>query len=144
MTVSSERRPAAVFWSSLAERDVDGAFSVVPDDAEVNIVPLGILGAAPEGRKFFVDTIEAFPDVEFFVRKSFTGDDGVTVSELSMEGTQAGDYLGVVNQEKHIDVDQVWLLKSEHGRITSITGYWCQNQLYRRLAVKRLDQVAII
>lgn len=141
---SIDRAPAAVFWSGLVGRDVDAAFSVVADDAEVRIVPAGILGSAVEGRAFFANTVAAFPDVEFFVKKSFTGVDGVTVTELSMEGTQAGDYLGVVNQEKHIDVDQVWLLTNRDGQISSITGYWCQNQLYRRLAVKRLDQVAII
>ena len=54
------------------------------------------------------------------------------------------EVFAVLNQEKHIDVDQVWLLASRDGRISSITGYWCQNQLYRRLAVKRLDQVAIV
>jgi hypothetical protein len=25
-----------------------------------------------------------------------------------------------------------------------VQAYWCQNQLYRRLAVKRLDHVAIV
>jgi hypothetical protein len=136
--------PAVTFWSNMAARDVDAAFSVVADEAQVNIIPAGIVGSADDGRRFFRETVAAFPDVEFFVRRTFTGIDGVTVTELSMEGTQAGDYLGVRNQEKHIDVDQVWLLQGRGGRISSITGYWCQNQLYRRLAVKRLDQVSIV
>lgn len=144
VSVPADRNPAAVFWSGIADRDVDAAFSVVADDAKINIVPAGILGSTVEGRAFFANTVAAFPDVEFFVKKSFDGTNGVTVTELSMEGTQAGDYLGVVNQEKHIDVDQVWLLVNRNGLISSITGYWCQNQLYRRLAVKRLDQVAIV
>jgi hypothetical protein len=29
------------------------------------------------------------------------------------------------------------------GAITQVTAYWCQQQLYRRLAVKRFDQIAI-
>ena len=29
------------------------------------------------------------------------------------------------------------------GLITAVTGYWDQNKLYRRLAVKRLDRIAI-
>jgi hypothetical protein len=29
------------------------------------------------------------------------------------------------------------------GLITEVTAYWCQAQLYRRLAVKRYDQIAI-
>lgn len=144
VTASDSRPPATVFWSSLAERDVAAAFAVVADDARVDIVPAGILGTAVAGRRFFEATLAAFPDLQLLVKKSFTGTDGVTVTELSMEGTQAADYLGVINQEKHIDVDQVWLLENHDGRITAITGYWCQNQLYRRLAVKRLDHVAII
>ena len=29
------------------------------------------------------------------------------------------------------------------GVITGVTAYWCQQQLYRRLAVKRFDAIAI-
>ena len=29
------------------------------------------------------------------------------------------------------------------GLITEVTAYWCQAQLYRRLAVKRYDEIAI-
>lgn len=144
MTIPDGPPPAVEFWSKLAARDVASAFSLVADDADVTIVPAGIVGTSRDGRRFFEETVAAFPDVEFFVKSSFTGTDGVTVTEVAMEGTQSGDYLGVVNQEKHIDIDQVWLLHDDGGRIRSITAYWCQNQLYRRLAVKRLDQVAII
>jgi ketosteroid isomerase-like protein len=68
----------------------------------------------------------------------------VVLAEVSIEGTQAADYLGVINQEKHLDVDQAWRFTVENGSITTIQAYWCQNQLYRRLAVKRLDQIAIV
>jgi len=30
------------------------------------------------------------------------------------------------------------------GRIVAIDAYWCQQQLYRRLGVKRFDQIAIV
>jgi hypothetical protein len=29
------------------------------------------------------------------------------------------------------------------GVITVVSAYWCQQQLYRRLAVKRFDAIAI-
>ena len=29
------------------------------------------------------------------------------------------------------------------GRDHGVTAYWCQQQLYRRLAVKRFDAIAI-
>jgi ketosteroid isomerase-like protein len=68
----------------------------------------------------------------------------VVVLEVTMEGTQATDFLGIVNQEKHVDVDQAWMVWVREGRVRGLRAYWCQNQLYRRLAVKRLDRVSIL
>jgi len=135
--------PAAEFWQAISDRNVSAAFARVADDAEVKIPPAGILGTAREGREFFASTLAAFPDLLLTVKKSFTCTDGVNVTELKLEGTQAADYFGAINQEKHMDIDQVWLLGTEDGVIRSITGYWDLTMLYRRLAVKRLDQVAI-
>jgi len=87
--------------------------------------------------------VASVPALLLTVKKSFPCSDGVTVTELKLAGTQAADYLGAVNQDKHLDIDQAWLVRVEDGVIRSITGYWDQNMLYRRLAVRRLDQVAI-
>jgi ketosteroid isomerase-like protein len=134
--------PAAEFWRAIGNRDVDAAFALVAGDAEVKIPPAGVLGAAAQGREFFAATLAAFPDLLLTIKKSFTCSDGVTVTELKLEGTQAADYLGAINQDKHMAIDQAWLLRVEDGVIRSIIGYWDLNQLYRRLAVRRLDQVA--
>jgi ketosteroid isomerase-like protein len=145
MTAPSASDTAAQFWQAIGDGDVEGALSRVADDAEVNIPPAGVLGtAAREGREFFASTVAAFPDLLVTVKNSFTSPDGVNVTELKLEGTQAADYLGAINQEKHLDVDQVWLLRIEDGTVRGITGYWDQNMLYRRLAVKRLDHVALV
>ncbi len=136
--------PAAVFWRAIGDRDVDAAFAVVADDAAVHIPPAGVTGAAADARAFFTATVTAFPDLLLTIQHSFTGSDGVTVTQLTMEGTQAADYLGVINQEKHLDLDQAWLLGTADGAVSWISGYWDQNMLYRRLAVKRLDQVALV
>ncbi len=50
---------------------------------------------------------------------------------------------GAINKEKHLDIDQAWRFVVTDGLITGVTGYWCQAQLYRRLAVKRYDEIAI-
>ena len=42
-----------------------------------------------------------------------------------------------------MDLDQVWFLHVHDGAIDHIKAYWCQNRLYRRLGVKRLDHVTI-
>jgi hypothetical protein len=66
------------------------------------------------------------------------------VAEITMEGTQADDFLAVVNQEKHVELDQAWMLTvTPDDRISAVTAYWDQNQLYRRLGVKRLDKITI-
>ncbi len=143
-TGSQQVDPVAQFWRAIADGDVDTAFARVADDAKVEIPPAGILGTAKEGREFFAATVTAFPDLLLTIKKSFTGSDGATITELKLEGTQAADYLGAINQEKHLDIDQVWMLRTDNGVIRSITGYWDQNMLYRRLAVKRLDQVALV
>jgi hypothetical protein len=71
-----------------------------------------------------------------------TGD--VVTALLKVEGTQAAAYAGVVNQEKHIDLDQAWRFVISDGVLSAVSAFWCQQQLYRRLAVKRFDQVAIV
>ncbi len=77
------------------------------------------------------------------VRRLFAGNDGTAVAEVTIEGTQAADFFGIINQEKFMDLDPVWLLHVTGGAIDRIKAYWCQNRLYRRLAVKRLDHVTI-
>jgi len=66
-----------------------------------------------------------------------TGD--VVTALLRAEGAQAG----AINTEKHLGIDQAWRFVTVGGLITEVAAYWCQAQLYRRLAVKRYDEIAI-
>ena len=68
----------------------------------------------------------------------------LTAALLKAEGTQAADYRGVINTEKHLDIDQAWRFVTVGGLITQIAAYWCQAQLYRRLAVKRYDEIEVL
>lgn len=134
----------ADFWDAIRAGEVDGAMELVSDDATIDLLPANVKGGKADARGFFAATVTAFPDLLLTTKNHFIGTDGTAVTEMKMEGTQAADYLGVVNQEKHIDLDQVWMLGTSDGRITSIRGFWDQNILYRRLAVKRLDAVSIV
>ena len=136
--------PAVRFWRAINDYDLDAAFAVVAEDARVTLDAAGVQGGRAEARAWFDATARAFPDVRFTVRRSFTGTDGTHVAEVTMEGTQAADYLGVINQEKHVDVEGAWRLGVADGRVVSIRGFWDANQLYRRLGVKRLDQIALV
>lgn len=132
------------FLNGFRLRDVDAAMSVVDAAAEVNLYPLGVQGGGADDLwRLLEETVTAFPDLRL-TTKSVIEAGRVVAVELKVEGTQAADYLGAVNQEKHLDVDQAWRFTVVGDRITGVDAYWCQNQLYRRLAVKRLDQIAIV
>ncbi|HEY3685950.1 MAG TPA: nuclear transport factor 2 family protein [Streptosporangiaceae bacterium] len=132
------------FLDAYARRDVDAALAVVDPAARVAIAPLGPPPAGIDGlRRLMTDTVAAFPDLLLTVRDLIEAG-AVVLAEFKLEGTQAAAYLGAVNQEKHLDVDQAWRFGVAGDRITEVDAYWCQNQLYRRLAVKRLDQIAIV
>ena len=109
----------------------------------VTIHPLGVRDTGADAlRKVLADQLRGFPDLMIGVSRVITTGDVVTVL-FKAEGTQSADYAGAINQEKHLDVDQAWRFVVGGGLITEVTAYWCQAQLYRRLAVKRYDEIAI-
>ena len=135
---------ARTFFTRMDARDTNGALALVTSHASVNLVPLNLQGEAEVvGRHYFEQLTSAFPDLSVRVRRLFAGNDGTAVAQVTIEGTQAADFFGIINQEKFMDLDQVWFLHVTGGAIDRIKAYWCQNQLYRRLGVKRLDHVTI-
>jgi ketosteroid isomerase-like protein len=143
--VIDRRSVARSFFESIGARDIEGAMKLVAPEATVRLVPLGVTGSlAADGRRYFEALAAAFPDLRLRIRSLFVATDGTAVVEVTVEGTQAGEFLGIINQEKHMDLDQAWLLHvADDGLVDAATGYWCQAMLYRRLAVKRLDRVTI-
>lgn len=141
---TSPRQTVEAFLTGFRHLDVDAALTTVSDVARVTVYPLQVV----DGGKDVIGTLlqdiaRSFPDLLLGVR-SVLELGQVVVAEVKIEGTQAADFLGVVNQEKHLDVDSAWRFTVTGEEITGIDVYWCQNQLYRRLAVKRTDQVAIV
>lgn len=137
-------RAAEQFLTALADHDLDAALNVVADDPAVAIHPLGVLGT---GRHLIEgvlrEILTAFPDLLVTVKKMVVTGTSVT-AEVKLEGTQAADFAGIVNQDKHIDIDGAWRFTVTGERITEVEGYWCQQQVYRRLGVKRFDQIALV
>ncbi|MEN0137859.1 MAG: nuclear transport factor 2 family protein [Rhodococcus sp. (in: high G+C Gram-positive bacteria)] len=141
---ASPRQTVDAFLTGFRHKDVDAAMSTVSDDVQVTVYPLQIFERGTDViRKVLQDIVTSFPDLHLTV-KSVIELGQVVVAEMKIEGTQAADYIGVINQEKHLDVDSAWRFTLEGEQITAIDVYWCQNQLYRRLAVKRQDEAAIV
>jgi steroid delta-isomerase-like uncharacterized protein len=131
------------FLAALARHDVDAAMAVTDPLVSVDVHPFGIhQGGADVLRSVLADLVRGFPDLVIGVSRVITTGDVVTAL-VKAEGTQAADYAGAINQEKHLDIDQAWRFVIRDGLITEVAAYWCQAQLYRRLAVKRYDEIAI-
>jgi ketosteroid isomerase-like protein len=131
------------FLDALARHDVDAAMAATDPRVVVTVHPFGLYDAGADGlRSVLADQVRAFPDLVISVSRVIATGDVVTAL-FKAEGTQAADYAGAINQEKHLDVDQAWRFVTAGGLITKVDAYWCQAQLYRRLAVKRYDEIAI-
>ena len=141
----SARSLAENFFGHLEAGEVDEILAMVTPDATVSLVPLNRHGPmATEGASYLRELSGSFPDLLVRVRRLFVTGDNTAVAEITIDGTQAGDFLAVANQEKHVDLDQAWMLKvTPDDRISAVIAYWDQNQLYRRLGVKRLDKITI-
>jgi hypothetical protein len=141
----TSRSVAEEFFAGMQSGDAGKVSGLLAPGASVSLVPLGVSGTmADEGAAYLRELAGAFPDLLVRIRRLFVTTDNVAVAEITIDGTQAAAFLGAVNQEKHFDLDQSWVLQvDDEDRITAVTGYWCQNQAYRRLGVKRLDKITI-
>jgi ketosteroid isomerase-like protein len=132
----------------MESREVDEIIALMTPDATMSLVPLNRHGPmAAGGAPYLRELAMAFPDLVVRVRRLFVTGAAASrtaVAEITVEGTQAGDFLGVADQDKHFDLDQAWMLTiTREDRISAVVAYWDQNQLYRRLGVKRLDKITI-
>jgi steroid delta-isomerase-like uncharacterized protein len=141
----SARSLAEKFFDRLQAGKVDDILGLMTPEATVSLVPLNRHGPmATDGAAYLRELARSFPDLLVRVRRLFVTADNTAVAEITIDGTQAGDFLAVANQEKHVELDQAWMLKvTPDNRISAVTAYWDQNQLYRRLGVKRLDKITI-
>jgi len=124
------------FLDAFARHDIDGAMALVGPQVAVTVHPFGLDDSGAD----VLRTVLA--DLVISVSRVITTGDVVTAL-FKTEGTQAAAYAGAINQEKHLDIDQAWRFVTGGGLITGVAAYWCQAQLYRRLAVKRYDEIAI-
>jgi steroid delta-isomerase-like uncharacterized protein len=139
----SPAQTVQAFLDAFAGHDIDAAIALVHPRVAITVHPFGLHDSGADVlRTVMADLVQAFPDLMISVSRVITTDDVVTAL-FKAEGTQAADYAGAINQEKHMDIDQAWRFVAGDGLITEVTAYWCQAQLYRRLAVKRYDQIAM-
>jgi steroid delta-isomerase-like uncharacterized protein len=136
---------AREFFDHMQAGDVGKILSMAAPDAAVSLVPLKIHGPMAAGvADYLHEMARSFPDLVIRLRRLFVTADRTAVAEITVEGTQADAFLGAAHLDKHVYLDQAWMLKvTPDDRISAVIAYWDQNQLYRRLGVKRLDKITI-
>ena len=140
---SASARAVTAFLDGVARHDIDAALAVADPQVSVTVYSLGMAGTGPAVlRTVLADLLRGFPDLLVTVGRVITTGDVVTAL-VKAEGTQDAPYTGAISTRKHIDIDQAWRFTVTDGAITEVTAYWCQAQLYRRLGVKRYDEIAI-
>jgi len=140
---STPAQTVQAFLDALAAHDIDGAMALVHPQVAVTVHPFGLQESGADVlRTVLADLAGAFPDLVIGISRVIATGDAVTAL-FKAEGTQAASYAGAINQEKHLDIDQAWRFVTGGGLITEVDAYWCQAQLYRRLAVKRYDEISI-
>jgi hypothetical protein len=141
----SARTVAHEFFDHMQAGNVAEILRMATPDAAVALVPLQVHGSlVTEGVDYLQELARSFPDLVIRLRRLFVTTDNTAVAELTVEGTQADAFLGAANQEKQVNLDQAWTLEvTPDDRISAVTAYWDQNQLYRRLGVKRLDTITV-
>lgn len=146
VTINGElgaRELCVSFFECLNRGDISGALALSDPDAFIELVPLGLKGRfQSEARAFLESLLTAFPDLLIQARSLLATAD-VAVAEIKLQGTQTADFCGVLNQGKRLDIDQAWLVLAANGKIMGLRAYWCQNQLYRCLAERRPDRLAM-
>ena len=139
--MTAPTKTVETFLDALVRHDVGAAMALVDSQAAVTVHPFGLHDKGADVlRTVLADLERAFPDLMVTVSRVIVTGDVVTVL-FKAEGTQSADYAGAINQEKHLDIDQAWRFVVADGLITNVAAYWCQAQLYRRLAVKRYDEI---
>jgi ketosteroid isomerase-like protein len=140
---STPTQTVQAFLEAFGRHDIDAAIAHLDPQVSVTVHPLGLRGTGPDTlRQVLADLVQGFPDLVISVSALIATCDVVT-AQFKAEGTQAAGYAGAINQEKHLDIDQAWRFTASGGLISGVSAYWCQAQLYRRLAVKRYDEIAI-
>ena len=153
-TAASAAAVVAEFFDRYRAYDVDGMTDLCSTNADLCYVPVERWGkqrvlhgdgkVRTVGKPLWTGLIVSFPDLTNTVHTITSNDDGDVVAQVDIEGTQQLPWGLIAPAGRHYRQPHLFIFRvGPDLLIDSITAYWCQAQLYRRLAVKRYDQIAI-
>ena len=137
MSADSPLRETRDFFDFYNKHDVDGMLSLFAENAVIDYLPASIVGkASKEGREVWLSLIEAFPDLRVQITNQILSVDGkVTVFEVTIQGSQAKDVLGIKSLGKSFVLPHVFISTFDnHQKIVEMKAYWDNAKLIKDLS----------
>lgn len=88
-----------------------------------------------ELKRYYAETIEGFPDLQFDGRVFDTQEDGVLVNQWTGSGTHSGTYFGLPPTGRHIAIDGVSIFTISDDGIIQITCYFDRSTVREQLGI---------
>ena len=130
------RDVAEAFFDRYRKHDIEGMLSLFVPGATVDYVPMAATGAAAvQGTAIWTALVNAFPDLTNEVNAIHADGSGrhATV-EVTIRGTQAQDFLGIVHRGKSFSVRHAFVFEFDaEARITRLAAYWDNVKLFEDL-----------
>ena len=103
------------------ERNLEVADIIFDEDCHTHQLQSGSpVVAAPRGpvaiKAHVTEWLSAFPDLKFTVEQMFADGDRV-ISQLAMDGTQTGQWLGIPPTQKRVNIRMITIHRIRKGKI---------------------------
>ncbi len=125
------------FMFSYQNKDVTRMMSHCDPEGEVYFVPLGEAGRGKIGelgKNLWSLLIDCFPDISNTIDAIVSEGNSVRCQVL-ITGTQAKDFAGIPNKEKHFNSDHIFIFHlNERNKIDQIEIQWDHADFVRQLS----------
>jgi steroid delta-isomerase-like uncharacterized protein len=117
----------------LTSHDLEQIGTIYAPDALYEDIPMGVKGRGhAEIRRFFADTIAAYPDYKMTVHLA-VGDGSAAIAEWTMSGTNSGHAWGLAPTGKHMAIRGACCMRFEGELIVTQRDYWSLSHLTEQI-----------
>ncbi|MEO1009116.1 MAG: ester cyclase [Planctomycetota bacterium] len=126
------------FFDAYRQQDIESMVALFHPEATIRYVPFAMEGGLEEaGVSAWGGLIDAFPDLSNRVEKVW--DAGTTAfARVYISGTQAKDAFGVPNRGRRYDLEHLFVIETDDGKIVHMTSYWDNAEWLRQLGQNSL------
>jgi hypothetical protein len=125
------------FFDFYNHHQVPAMLDLFMENSDIVFIPLGDFGrgkVSELGQAIWSQLIESFPDIECRLLKSKTDDEGNTICEVMITGTQVRDFAGISSKGLRFESEHIFVFRlGKNGLIDRMTVTWDHNHFCRQL-----------